>query len=105
MADTAFTGANANTVELRNLRDLDGAYIDDATVTLEDISDADGVTLAGPSYPVTMTNVSAGKYRVTLGSSLGLVAGTTYTAQIKAVNGSDTNTWNHDFTASERGST
>jgi len=81
MADAAYI-ANDNTVVLDGLRDVDDAYINDATVAVEDVIDADGATVAGISLPLSMPYVtdSNGKYRATLQDTAEFVADAPYTA-------------------------
>ena len=79
-----------NVLELRSLKNTaTGTYVQEATVTLETIEDADGDELSGPGYPVSMAPVSGldGGYRVKLENTLSLEDRADYEAKIFADTG------------------
>lgn len=76
--------ANDNVIELSNLRDLDNAYVNSATVSLISLVDRAGAGVTGITLPLTLTYVAAsnGKYRGTVQDTASLVDDTTYLAVI-----------------------
>jgi hypothetical protein len=96
---------NTGIVEVQNLRDVDGAFINDATVTLEDITAVvGGASVTGITYPLAMAYVtgSDGKYRALVPDDAGLTAGESYVAGVKAVKSGQVGRWNRDFIARTR---
>lgn len=96
---------NDNLVEVDELKNsATDAYINNATVTLTSIKDAAGVTVAGVSFPISMSYVSAsnGKYQATVDKAIALVAGQAYTAIIDAVSGSLDGHWEIPLTCKIR---
>lgn len=83
---TAFV-QNSNVLELQGLKDaITNAYINDATVTVTIVNAATGATVAGQSWPMTMTYVpaSSGNYRAILADTISFTAKTKYKAKITA---------------------
>jgi hypothetical protein len=80
---------NDNLVELAKLRSVDGAYINDATVTLESLVDNAGTAVTGITPPLAMAYVatSDGTYRVVLPHTLGVVIGQYYVARVRVISG------------------
>lgn len=80
---TAFV-ANTNNLELLGLQNAsNGAYVNDATVTVT-VKDAAGVNVSGETWPISMDYVSAsnGNYRCVLAHTISFSSGATYTAEI-----------------------
>lgn len=75
---------NDNVLEVDRLRDVDDAYINNATVTCTGVETAAGAVVSGDTFPKTLTFVSGsnGKYRTTLQQTLALVAGADYVAVV-----------------------
>lgn len=91
---------NDNAVVLNALRDLDGNYINSATVTLESLVDrATGAAVTGITPPVSMPYVAAsnGVYRALLPHTLGLTLGKYYRAKVKVVSGTMDGVWYEDL--------
>lgn len=75
---------NDNLVEIDGLKDkTDDTYINDATITAT-LTDADGTTVTGQTFPASFSYVSEsnGKYQLTLEDGLSLTAGAKYTLAI-----------------------
>jgi hypothetical protein len=100
----AFVG-NTNVLLLSGLHsEIDGSYINDATVSVT-VKDKDGVELAGVTWPADMTYVTAsnGNYRIFLVDDAALSASVQYVAFISADGGaSKIGNWQFNFTARER---
>jgi hypothetical protein len=96
--------ANTNVIDLIGLHaELDGSFINDATVTVT-IRDAAGVDLAG-AWPLAMTYVpaSTGNYRALQSAALPFVAKASYVAIIDANGGSNrTGHWEFHFKPVDR---
>lgn len=92
-------------LELKGLKDvvLD-TFVNGATVTAT-VVDSDGAAVTGQSFPVTLDFVanSDGDYRVVLDSTIVLVIGKKYTAQITAVSSGIDGYWELDLRAVIRG--
>lgn len=76
--------ANDNLLELQGLQNAaTAAYVNNATVTAT-VVDKNGANVAGQSWPVTLSYVSAsnGNYRGTLEDALALTEGEDYTARV-----------------------
>jgi hypothetical protein len=59
-----FVGGNDHVIQLDELQDHEGAFVNDATVTLDDIFDErTGDTVLGVSFPVAMDYVSGSNGR------------------------------------------
>ena len=106
---------NSNLAELLGLEDERFAPDNGATVVLTDVEDDDGVTVAGPSYPLTMANFTptaaelaedipaAGNYRGIVVPALAIVKGRYYTAIITATGASgSTGIWRKRLVAADR---
>jgi hypothetical protein len=78
---------NSMLARLDGLRDNAGDYQSDATVTIESITDADGVEVEGASFPLSMGYVSDtdGRYEAALPDDLEVTDGAWYDATIKAI--------------------
>jgi hypothetical protein len=77
---------NDSVIEVFDLKnELTGVFLNAATVTVT-LKDSVGVNVAGDSWPKTLTYEagSNGIYRATLLYSLGLTAGSRYTATVTA---------------------
>lgn len=87
--------ANSHIIRLDALRDQDGSYVNDATVTLQSLVDKDGDAVSGVTVPLTMSYVSGsdGRYEGALDESLGISAERWYTATVRAVSGSTQGQW------------
>lgn len=64
------------TVEVQGLQDLDGTYINDATLTVT-LKDTAGTLITGQTYPASMSYVSAsnGNYRGPISDSINVSPG------------------------------
>lgn len=99
MTTTAFVG-NTNLLRIDGLRYApDGAYVNNATVQLIELKDAAGVAVTGVTLPISLVYVpgSDGCYEIGLSDAVAFVAGTTYYAKIKAMQGINVAIWNHKF--------
>lgn len=96
--------SNSHTIRVDLLRDEDGSYINDATVTLESFVDKNGDAVSGVTVPLTMSYVAAsnGRYEGALAASLSLSAERWYTATVKAVSGSTQGQWAERVRATTR---
>lgn len=81
--ELAYVG-NDNVIQLKGLTDVDGNYINDATVTLTTVEDDEGTEVTGMAFPVSMPYVAAsdGIYRATLQDGVNLVDKGNYVATI-----------------------
>jgi hypothetical protein len=99
---------NTNEIELLGLKsEIEETFIDDAAVTVT-VKDADGNSIAGQSWPATLTFVdgSEGDYRGTLEHDLDLEAGEEYVAHVDANAGANRRGhWEFAFTAKTRRAT
>jgi hypothetical protein len=101
--------ANTNNLELTGLKsELEGNYLNDATVTVT-LKDAAGAEVTGgDGWPETMTYIegSNGNYVIGLTHALVLLPGKKYTAIIDADGGSSGHErwghWEFQFTAQTR---
>ena len=88
--------ANCNDMrlELDELRDPDGAYINTATVTAT-LLDSDGEEVEGVTWPVTLEYVeeSDGKYQGILDDAIELVDKEIYTLVVDSVDGESKGHW------------
>jgi hypothetical protein len=81
-----YVGDNTHLVEVKDLKDNDGAVQTDATVQLTALVDKlTGDAVTGVTLPLSMPHVSAGLYRATLPHGLSVTAGQLYLATIKAI--------------------
>lgn len=88
---------NENTISIgddhgNGVSDVDGNYINNASVVLTALKDAAGATVAG-GLTMTYKAASNGVYRCKLPDTLALVAGANYTAIIDATSGTDNGHW------------
>lgn len=77
---------NDTIFEVERLKDeLTGSYVDDATVTVT-LTDADGASVAGDTWPKSLAYVSgsSGVYRATLPYTLELTENARYDANVTA---------------------
>lgn len=81
-------------LELDELRDPDGAYINTATVTAT-LLDSDGEEVEGVTWPVTLEYVeeSDGKYQGILDDAIELVDKEIYTLVVDSVDGESKGHW------------
>lgn len=93
MSEVIYVG-NDNAVQVVGLADLDGVYVNAATVTAR-LQTAAGVDVAGQTWPLTLAYVAAsdGLYRGILESALVLTEGAAYRLEISAVSGSSVAAW------------
>lgn len=86
-ASTLYVG-NTSIIEVDGLADQDGAYQNDATVTLQSLVDKrTGVAVSGVTVPLTLSYVAAsnGKYQGTILHDADVTAGRVYIATILAI--------------------
>ena len=81
---TLYVG-NTSVLRLTGLRDQDGEAQVGATVTLESFADRSGVDVSGISLPAVFSDIGGGTYELQIEDDLGAIAGTWYTARIRAV--------------------
>lgn len=97
--------SNDNLLQVIGLRDVDDAYVNDATVVCTGVATADGTAVSGDSFPKTLSYVTAsnGEYRATLEDTLALVAGVAYVATVTVtVGGAAKARFDVPFTAAAR---
>lgn len=90
MHSTIYVG-NTSIIQLDELANQDGTYQNDATVTLQSLTDkASGTAVSGVTVPLSMSYVAAsdGKYQGTIAHGAGLTAGKVYLATVRAVSAS-----------------
>jgi len=94
---------NTTILELQELTNsVAGSAVTTATVTAT-LTDAAGDEVAGQTWPVTLSHVSAGTYRATLENDLTLTANRAYIATIDAtVSGVGVGHWESKVRAVER---
>ncbi len=101
---TLYVG-NDTLLELEHLSDeAGGAVVNNATVTVT-LRDPSGNAVGGETWPLAMPYVAStnGCYRTTLADTLGVVAGTRYSAEIIADAGAGKRgRWKTDLIAKER---
>lgn len=88
MTASAIYVGNTAYAELDGLADQDGAYQNDAIVTLESLKDKlTGVEVAGLVFPIAMAYVagSNGKYLGSINYAAEITAGRAYLAKVKAI--------------------
>lgn len=81
---------NTSIIEVDGLADQDGAYQNDAAVTLQSLVDKrTGVAVSGVTVPLTLSYVASsnGKYRGTIPHDADVTAGRVYIATILAISG------------------
>jgi len=81
---------------LTGLVDHNGDYINDATVTLESMTErVTGAAVTGVTFPVTLNYIAAsnGNYEVEVSKDLAVVEGTFYIATFKAIKGTLEKVW------------
>ena len=102
-ATDAFFIRNTNMVELDELRDNAGVYLNAATVEVT-IKDSDGVNVVGETWPVSMVYVAAsnGTYRGFVSSSVTVLEEDVLKAIISATDSGLTGEWNIDLRVVER---
>lgn len=79
---------NTSVIELDGLADLDGDYQNDATVTLESLTNkVTGAAVSGVTTPLTLSYVagSDGQYQGTIPHDAAVVAGNVYLAVVLAI--------------------
>lgn len=85
--------ANTNILELRGLKDaLTGQFINNATVSVSDLQNADGVgvgPVSGSPFAMDYVAGSDGIYRGVLANTWSLVAGECYIAFVEVNAGAD----------------
>lgn len=82
---------NTSIIEVDGLADQDGAYQNDATVTLQSLVDKrTGVAVSGVTVPLTLSYVASsnGKYQGTIPYDAAITAGRTYLATVQAISAS-----------------
>lgn len=87
---------NTATLEIRGVhQESDGAYLDAATVRLEDLQKPDGSSVTGQSFPTSMASEGGGtgNYSVVLENDLGVVDGDRLTAIVSIDDGVNRNGW------------
>lgn len=87
---------NDNLIILDQLKDEStGSFVNNATVTVESITDSSGNTISGVTFPISMSYVtgSNGKYQGILEETASLTDYTRYTVTIKAVQGASVGLW------------
>lgn len=88
---------STNVLRLSGLQDQAGNFVNDATVTLEEILTVDGkVAVGGLTVPVTLVYVTSsdGVYEAKLATSVQFVESQQYDAKVKAVaSNGDQATW------------
>ncbi len=99
---------NSGGLVLAGLRDMDGAYVNGATVNCTQLRLEDGGSdVSGITLPLAMPYVAAsqGKYRGIIPHDVVLEVGKRYTIRIVADTGTLIATFNHAVVARVRGST
>lgn len=94
--------ANDNILEVAELRDVDDAYVNAATVQCTGVTKVAGGALAG--FPITLSYVvgSNGIYRGTLQETLALEENAAYEATVTVSGGGFSAMFTVPFTAAER---
>jgi hypothetical protein len=95
---------NDTTVTVTGLKNTSlDTYINNATATFT-LKDSSGTTVAGMTFPLTMTYISAsnGDYLATLQGALSLVEETQYVGEVTIVSGNLDAKWTIDFIAKKR---
>ena len=86
-----------NIVEVRNLTNQATGVIDTGASVVCTLTDRSGNEVAGATWPVSLTHVSAGTYRAVLPDDLVLIDKRRYIATIVATgSGGDKKTWRDD---------
>jgi hypothetical protein len=83
---TLFVG-NTSYIEVTGLADRDGEYQNDATVTMESLTDLRGTAVSGVTVPLALTYIPAsnGDYRGTIPAAVAVNADRKYLATVKAL--------------------
>jgi hypothetical protein len=86
-------------IKLQGLRDDSGAFLNDATCTVQDIADQAGNTVGGYAPPQAMTyqTDSNGDYHAAIPASAALVVNRWYRVTVRAVRGGFTREWQEDL--------
>lgn len=90
MAAIAFVG-NTNVLDLVGLKsEIEGTFINNGVVSVT-VTDTSDVEIAGATWPLTMSYITAssGNYRAILSDTLPLLPKTSYIAHITANGGAD----------------
>ena len=97
---------NTHRIEVTGLKDADGAFQNDATVTLETLVDElTGTTISGVTLPLSLNYVTAsnGDYNAPIPSDAGIVAPNSYIGTIKAIaSGGEVGLWQETMIATIR---
>lgn len=70
---------NSNVVEWQSLTNSVTGTVDTGATVAVTIMDADGVEIAGETWPKSLSHVSAGTYRATLSEDIAITPGQRYT--------------------------
>ena len=105
MAHSTIYVGTTSVAEVDELENQDGAYQNEATVTLESLVDrVTGTAVAGLAVPLTLSYVTAsnGKYQGTIPHSVSLSSGRWYIATFLAISDGKRTVWEEKARASVR---
>ncbi len=85
---TIYVG-NTHLLRVDELKDEDGADVNNANVTLQSLTDKDGAAVTGVTTPLTLSFVSTGRYEVEIPYGAGFTAGQWYEADVLAIDSSN----------------